>query len=166
MLAGGLLLGLGVWLGQSSAHNSGEGVVPDALREQMAYAVGSANQSDLCLATGSIDRGIEGVFALDGVTGQLTCYAVDPKTPNVPAVQIVYNVLADLSVQGDKAPRFVMVTGATVPPGGGAKLASTVLYIGDANTGNTVAYMFQLGPAQKNVHVLGKFRARPAVLQQ
>jgi len=141
-LVGGVLLGALIVVG---ALKLTERSAPTSLglQEQVIRAVGSSTQTDFCLATGAVDGGVEGVFALDGVTGQLTLWVLNPKTGGAAGI-FKHSVLGDLAVVGGKAPRLTMATGTTsaVRAGGGAKFADTVVYVGDANTGNVVGYMF------------------------
>ncbi|MBI2477339.1 MAG: hypothetical protein HYV60_01415 [Planctomycetia bacterium] len=95
----------------------------------------------MAIATGPIQEGVEGVFILDFITGELTCSVLNPRT-GVLGGAFKANVVADLGVEQGKQPQYLMVTGAANfrTQGGNIAPAESVVYVADANTGRYVAY--------------------------
>jgi len=95
------------------------------------------------MCTGPIADGMEGVFFLDFLTGDLQCLVPNSRTGRVGGAY-KYNVMADLGVEAGatKKPSFLMVTGvASFRTGGGdVRPADSILYVADANSGNWVSY--------------------------
>jgi hypothetical protein len=85
-----------------------------------AMATNSGDTFSMC--TGAIADGMEGVFFLDYLTGDLQCMVPNARTGRVGGAY-KYNVMADLNVEAgaEKKPQFLMV-------------------VADATTGNWVAY--------------------------
>ena len=94
------------------------------------------------IATGPISEEVEGIFALDYLTGDLQCWVINPRT-NVIGGYFRHNVVADLGMdQSRKNPKYLMVTGRTGLRGGGSatRYSECILYVADATTGNLVGY--------------------------
>jgi hypothetical protein len=144
-LAVGLAIGLaiggamtaGVLIGKQSA-------VPDtALSELRLKAAASHGGETFAMATGLIDDGVEGLFCLDYLTGDLSCFVVNPRT-GAPGGVFKTNVGADMgSGEKGKKPSYVMVTGIFQARGGNygnTQIASSLVYVADANTGTVAIY--------------------------
>ena len=73
--AGGLLLGLavavGILLGRPTAN---------PWEEIRLKATASHGAASFAMATGPVDDAVEGLYCLDFVTGDLTCYVLNPRT--------------------------------------------------------------------------------------
>lgn len=176
-----LALGLAVGVAVTSLwHSSGVDTSQDdyaeqMMREQMIHAVGSATGESFALATGQIDEDAEGIFALDFVTGDLNVRVLNKKVGKFLGA-FKRNVLADLRVEGDKAPKFVMVTGNAAFSSSSSAMRPSfcVLYVGDVNTGRVVAYsvpwnrtLAASARAQTgSLVVVDGFEARGAVIQE
>jgi hypothetical protein len=138
----GLLVGGGVMFGTLSYVNHSR--TPElVLPETLLHATASHSGKSFGMATGLIDTDVEGLFTLDYLTGDLKCWVLNPRAPQMGWVGAFQrNVIADLGVQQGKEPNYVLVTGqvdfqrgaATVSP------ASCAVYVADANTGNFAAY--------------------------
>jgi len=133
----GLLLGLavavGIFLGRFSSHPA------EAIR---LNATASHGASSFAMATGPIDDTVEGLFCLDFVTGDLTCYVLNPRTGRGAGLYKT-NVTADLAPEKGKAPAYTLVTGGisiTAGTTGNARPALSVIYVADANTGVVAGY--------------------------
>src|SRR5262245_43601067 len=72
------------------------------------HASATHGEESFALATGDIDVGLEGVFFLDMVTGELTGFVINPNTRRF-TTAYKHNVLKDLGEVSK--PRFLMVTG-------------------------------------------------------
>lgn len=133
VLSVGLLLGLAI----SSKHDRSPVQLPAAFLNATATDGGNT----MALATGPIDKGVEGLFILDFITGELTCRVVNPRSGKMAGAYIA-NVAADLGVEQGKQPKYLMVTGAANFRSQGATIApaQSIVYVADANTGRYVAY--------------------------
>lgn len=180
MLAVGLTTGLSIGIVTTALWHSATIDAPRSdlaehlLHEKMIHAVGSSTGDTLALATGQIHEDAEGVFALDFVTGDLNVRVLN-KTTGTFLGAFKRNVLADLEVASDKAPKFVMVTGnASLAGGGVLKPSFCVLYVGDVNSGRVAAYTvpWNKSLAARGVKQTGtlstvdRFDARVAILQE
>jgi hypothetical protein len=138
----GLLVGVGMMIGTLTTIYHGptsEIQVP----ETILHATASHSGETFAMATGLIDTDVEGLFTLDYLTGDLKCWVLNPRAPQVGWVgAFQHNVIADLGVQQGKDPSYVMVTGQANFQRGGAATspASCAVYVADANTGNFAAY--------------------------
>lgn len=104
-------------------------------------ATATHGSNTMALATGPVADGVEGLFILDFITGELTCSVLNPRT-GLMAAGFSANVVADLGVQQGKQPNYVMVTGQADfrVQGGNIRPAQSVVYVADTNTGRWVAY--------------------------
>ena len=129
----------------------------------------------MAIATGPIDQGVEGLFVLDFITGEMQCSVLNPRNGQLGGMY-KHNVVADLGVaEGNKQPKYLMVTGAANfrVGGGNVRPAQSVVYVADGNTGRYAAYMLpwnrsaaQFNFAQVNPFVLlGKGTARNIQLE-
>jgi len=104
-----------------------------------ATATGNDNFS---VATGQIDENVEGLFLLEGLTGDLTCHVISTFTGEFFA-RLQVNVLNDLDLGDDKNTRLLMVTGLwnyRNPTSGQLKPSDTLIYVVDSTSGNFAAY--------------------------
>jgi hypothetical protein len=105
------------------------------------HAVATHGADGFALATGQIDNGIEGVYFLDYLTGDLKGAVLNLNNGQFTTFY-QYNVLKDLQVEGGKAPKFLMVTGIgqlrqranQYQPG------TAVIYVMEASSGTLAAY--------------------------
>src|SRR5688572_8028363 len=81
-LAVGLAIGLAIGGAMTAGVLIGkQSVVPDAaLAELRLKAAASHGGETFAMATGLIDDGVEGLFCLDYLTGDLSCFVVNPRT--------------------------------------------------------------------------------------
>jgi hypothetical protein len=138
----GLLVSAGVLIGTMTTigHRSAPQL---QIPETLLNASASHGGKSFAMATGYIDTDIEGLFTLDYLTGDLKCWALNPRAPQVGwCGAFQHNVIADLGVQQGKDPDYVMVTGQASFQRGGATTspASCAVYVADANSGNFAAY--------------------------
>ena len=138
-LAIGGALAAGVYLGSQgdSAHQA-------ALNELRLKASASHGSDSFAMATGEIADGIEGLFCLDFLTGDLSCFVINPRTGG-PGGIYGTNVTADLKPAAGtgKKPSYVMVTGQFQARGGnygGSQIAGSLVYVADANSGTVAVY--------------------------
>lgn len=104
-------------------------------------ATATHGSNTMALATGPVAQGVEGLFILDFITGDLTCQVLNPRTGRLGGAYSA-NVVQDLGVQQGKQPSYIMVTGQASfrVQGGDFQPAECVVYVADSNTGRYVAY--------------------------
>jgi hypothetical protein len=109
--------------------------------ETPLHAVATDRQENFAVATGWIDQDMEGVFFMDFLTGNLKAAVLNAKAGKFTAFY-EQNILADLGVQPDKNPKFLMVTGGAALPTlpGGKRMGNSVVYIVEVTSGRAVAY--------------------------
>ena len=113
------------------------------------HAVATDRSESFLMATGPLDDGIEGVYVLDCLTGELRGAALSKQNAKFNAF-FVGNVAHDLNVDQAKNPRYMMVTGiADLVRVGGARIApsKSILYVGEITTGKVAAYGIRWSPA-------------------
>ena len=137
MLAIGLIVGAGVGALVASKLSTPRLELPATLLN----ATATDSSDTMSLATGPVAEGIEGLFILDFITGELTCSVLNPRTGALGGA-FSANVVADLGVEQGKQPKYIMVTGQAQfrVQGGNIRPAESVVYVADSNTGHWVAY--------------------------
>ena len=161
-------LAIGVQIGQ---RGQGATAKVFGLEELKLKAAASHGADTFAIATGLVDDEIEGLYTLDFVTGDLQCFVISPKSGGM-AGRFMINV-NDPRIFGakkGKKPNFLLTTGmmSSGASSGGAKLAASVCYVVDANTGDVAAFGFPWNKAQVNnggmqtfpMVPLGKWAAR------
>jgi hypothetical protein len=138
-LAIGGALAVGVYLGRPSSS-----LDQAALHELRLRASASHGSDSFAMATGDIADGVEGLFCLDFLTGDLSCFVINPRS-GTPGGLFRTNVVADLPADKatGKKPSYVMVTGQFQARGGnygGTQIAGSLVYVADANTGTVAVY--------------------------
>lgn len=101
------------------------------------HATATSSNEKFVMATGPVEAGIEGVFILDTLSGDLQCTAFNSRAGAFNAL-FRRNILQDLKVGAEKRPQFVMVTGLI--PLKGYQGVTCVAYVVESNTGNFAAY--------------------------
>ena len=159
--AAGLLVGVGLLVGSWLTSLRGGDVAEMQLPVPL-HASATDRSASFSMATGAVADGVEGVFFLDFLTGELQCWVLYSRTGDFGA-KFSVNVLNDLGVQQGKKPSFLMVTGvAQFPRGTGAtRPGNCVVYVADANSGNVAAYYI---PWNRQLESAGRIQAGPLVL--
>lgn len=153
----GLLVGVGMFLGAGWA---GRGEI--AFPEHALHAAATHGGDSVAIASGPIDDGMEGLFTLDFLTGELACTVVNPRTGTLGGLYR-HSVVKDLPVEDGKQPKFLMVTAiANFRTGvaGNTRPAQSVLYVCDAHTGKWACYMLPWNREAANMNVV---QAQPMV---
>jgi hypothetical protein len=146
-LSVGLLIGLAIGGALAAGvywGSQGDGAHQAALNELRLKASASHGADSFAMATGEIADGVEGLFCLDFLTGDLSCFVINPRT-GAPGGIYGTNVTADLKPAAGtgKKPSYVMVTGQFQARGGsygGNQIASSLVYVADANSGTVAVY--------------------------
>ncbi len=137
----GLATGLAVHIGLESRQSGDSGFPLDELKLRASASHGSDN---FAMATGASDGDAEAVMMLDYLTGELTCFVLNPRSTKFNAM-FRTNVWKELPPTKNKKASYVMCTGTWNPlkgGEGGGRPADCVVYVADANTGYFVAYSF------------------------
>jgi hypothetical protein len=177
LLATGLIVGLsiggalalGVWAGGKRSAAPGLG-------ELKLHAMASHGAETFAIATGPIDEGVEGLFTLDFLTGDLQCYIINPRTGGLGG-WFKTNIAKDLDVEKGKKPSYLIATGEFMTTGGAygnVKAAGCICYIVDANSGQVAAYTFPWArgsvannvPQSSEMKLIYKWKARDLALRE
>jgi len=160
----GLLIGVGMLAGSTLTAS----LNPFAADSRL-HALATHGNDSMVVATGPIDEGVEGMFILDAITGDLTCQVLNPRTGTLAGLYR-RNVSSDLGTEQGKTPKYLMVMGAIElrQSISNVKPANSIVYVADANSGRYVAYLlpwnkaaFSQNVAQANdLIVIGRGSAR------
>jgi hypothetical protein len=164
MLMVGLLVGISISVVATFATLAGWGYLDKGkaeLLEQQLHAVATQGSDSMAIATGFIDEGVEGVFILDFITGDLICQVLNARTGALGGV-FKQNVVQDLGVEQGKQPKYLLATGhlemrqniSNVRP------ANSIVYVADSNTGRYVAYIL---PWNQQVVNSGGYQFAPMI---
>jgi len=109
--------------------------------ETPLHATASDSNNVCVIATGSMDPGLEAVFVLDGITGDLKA-GVLSRANGMFRAQYGRNINADFKLGADKKPQFLMVTGLSdlIRPPGGNRFGFAVVYVAETTSGMIRAY--------------------------
>lgn len=105
-----------------------------------AMATATHGSDNFAIATGLVDDGIEALYFLDFLTGDLRAATVSRRNAQFTGF-FRYNVLGDFGGIVDQ-PKFLMVTGqADIPRGRGtAQIGKSLIYVAEASSGQVAAY--------------------------
>ena len=105
------------------------------------HAVATDRTETFAIATGYVDDGLEAVYFLDFLTGDLSAVVLGRQGRAFTAF-FRYNVVADLGVDPAKNPKYMLVTGAAdMRRGmGGSQYGTSVVYVAEVTTGKVAAY--------------------------
>lgn len=136
----GVALAVGVAIGMRGA---GADSVPAGLplAELKLRANAAHGNETFAIATGPMDGNVDGVFLLDYLTGDLSCFVLHPRAGKF-TVAFKTNVTRDLPVGQGKKPAYAMATGRINVVGSSTNVrpAASVVYVADCNSGAFVAY--------------------------
>lgn len=109
--------------------------------ETPLHATASDSSSVCVIATGAMDLGIEAIFVLDTITGDLKAGVLSRRNGMFRA-QYERNITADFEMADGKKHQFLMVTGVTdlIRPPGGNRVGMAVAYVADTTSGVIRAY--------------------------
>jgi hypothetical protein len=93
------------------------------------------------IATGVVDAGVEALYFLDYLTGDLRAAVINPKTGTFNSF-FTRNIAADFGGAGANS-GYLLVTGSADMPRGAAntQFARSVVYVANATTGQIAAYV-------------------------
>lgn len=156
-LISGLMLFVGMLIGSAQRP-----AATWQLPEQLLHASATDSGETMAMATGEIADGVEGVFLLDYLTGEVRCWVVHPRTGALGGM-FRHNVMQDLGADTGKATKYLMVTGRANfrSTGGAVQRADSVLYVANSTSGQFAAYSI---PWNRNAANVGAAQAAPLVL--
>lgn len=138
----GLLFGVGMVIGTivgiSTTATPTASTAGFEIDGKVLQAAAGDSSDKFALATGKISETAEGVFMLDGLTGDLQCLVPYTRKGSFGGI-FTTNVFADLNIVATKTPRFIMVTGEA-NFSGNTRPGNCIVYVVDASTGNYAAY--------------------------
>jgi len=158
----GALLGVGLLVG-SWATLAWFGAPAFTFPETALHATATDSGDTFAIATGLVADGIEGIFFLDFLTGDMQCWVINGRTGQTGGY-FVQNVVADLGVEtGRKNPQYLMVTGQALMQRGTSVLkpCDSLVYVADANTGNFAVYAL---PWNRQATAVNRPQQAPMVL--
>jgi hypothetical protein len=176
-LAVGLLVGFGMMVGVLSTRWFDNRSLALPVSEMKLHAMATDAGQDFSMCTGPIADGMEGVFFLDYLTGDLNCMVPNARTGLVGGAY-KHNIMADLNIEAGatKKPQFLMVTGMSAfrATSGDPRPAECILYVADAASGNWVAYSLPWSralaatgaPQRGNLIKIGGGKARELVIRE
>jgi hypothetical protein len=122
-------------------------IVGGLLPDSPLHAVATDRSENYAIATGTVEQGIEALYTLDFLTGELSAFILNPGTRTF-GNAYRRNVLEDLKVEQGKSPKFMIVTGAAfLRTGGQIQMAQAVVYVAEMNSGYLAAYVLPYNPA-------------------
>jgi hypothetical protein len=112
------------------------------LPQTPVFATATHGQDSFAIATGFVDEGLEAVYFLDFLTGELKASIINYRTGKFICRYSYTNIPKDLGLEQVKNPRYLMVTGSIdLQRGSGPfRLGRGVVYISELNTGAVAAY--------------------------
>jgi hypothetical protein len=113
------------------------------------YAVATDRVDTFGMATGPVDSEVEAVYFLDFLTGDLRAVVMG-KQPNTWTGFYQGNVAADLGIDPQQNPKYLMVTGiCSIRRSGGARLqpSSALCYVAELTSGQVAAYAIPWSPS-------------------
>lgn len=126
---------MGVVLGLIIGLNL-EGLWPTA----PLHATATHGIDKFAIATGNVDAGVEALYFLDFLTGDMRAAVINPKTGKFNSF-FTRNIATDFGGAG-RSSGYLMVTGAVNMPRGSNnyQFAESIVYVAEAGTGQVAAY--------------------------
>ena len=124
------------------------------------HAVATDRTDTFAIATGPVDNDVEAVYFLDFLTGDLRAVVLGKMAGNFSGF-FYTNVNADLGVDLQKTPKYLMVTGmANLRRSGGTRMqpSSAACYVAEVSSGMVAAYDIPWSPS---MHAAGQVNTQP-----
>lgn len=112
------------------------------LPQSPVHAVATDRYENFAICTGEVEEGLEALFVLDFLTGEIKAGVLSPQTGRFTA-QYTHNIIKDLGVEAGQNPKYLMCTGKVQIQARGAGMnrgSSSALYVAELTTGRIVAY--------------------------
>ncbi|MBN1908444.1 MAG: hypothetical protein JW818_01780 [Pirellulales bacterium] len=106
------------------------------------HATATDRYDTFAVATGLVDDGVEAVYFLDFMTGNLRAAVLSRQAPYKFNMFYERNILPDMTVKPSENPRYLMVTGMCDfrRVGGRGKMSQSAVYIVEVTSGQVAAY--------------------------
>ena len=119
------------------------------------HAVATDRAETFAVATGFVDDGVEAVYFLDFLTGDLNAVVLGRQGNAFTAFYFYKNLVNDLGVDPSKNPKYMMVTGMANLRRGTGRLRPSLaaVYVAEVTSGKVAAYAI---PWSKNAHASGQ----------
>jgi hypothetical protein len=131
------------------------------LLETPVYATATHGVDSFAIATGELDEGLEAIYFLDFLTGELKAAVLNVRNGKFLCTYAYANIPKDLGLDQVKNPRYLMVTGtADMRRGSGPyRLGRGIVYISELNSGAVAAYAIPWDPGSysRQIPVNGTF---------
>ena len=127
------------------------------------HAVSTDRADTFAMATGPVDSEVEAVYFLDFLTGDLGAMVLG-RQPGTWTGFYRRNVAADLAIDPQKNPKYLMVTGINgLRRSGGSRQqpSNAVCYVAEITTGKVAAYAIPWSPS---MYAAGQMQTSPLVL--
>jgi len=127
------------------------------------HAVATDRIDTFGMATGAVDSDVEAVYFLDFLTGELNAVVLG-KNPGTWNGFFTANVAADLGVDPQRNPKYMMITGvAYLRRAGGSRLqpSNAMCYVAEVTSGKVAAYSVPWSPT---MYAAGQIQKAPLVL--
>ena len=127
------------------------------------HASATDRYEKFAMCTGYVDNGVEAVYFLDFLTGDLKATALAKQPPYNFNAFYQRNVFKDLQVDASMKPEFLIVTGEADLRriGGRQRLSQAVVYVAEVTTGRCAAYAI---PWDAQRHAAGQMARGELVL--
>jgi hypothetical protein len=166
-LGAGLAIGLaiggamtaGVVVGTRNHGTRNQESQAAALGELRLKASATNSSETFAIATGRIESDVEGLYCLDFLTGDLSCFVISPRGKGFAGL-FKTNIVKDLPPEKGQKAAYVMVTGY-INVRGNPNSPQSLVYVADANSGVWAAYSF---PWAKGASSAGVTQAQQMVL--
>jgi len=117
------------------------------------HGLATHGQENFAIATGFVDDGIEALYFLDFLTGDMKAAVIQLRTGNMQGKFnsfYSYNIAQDFGGLQTKNPKYLMVTGQAQLPRGRAnfQFADSILYVAEATTGKVACYTIPWNSSQ------------------
>ena len=114
------------------------------------HATATDRYDTFAVCTGYLEDGLEAIYFLDFLTGDLKAAAVAKQPPYGFNAFFQRNIFQDLQVDPSMNPRFLMVSGMANlrRVGGRQRISGSVVYITEVTTGRCAAYAVPWDPSR------------------
>jgi hypothetical protein len=119
------------------------------------HATATDRYDTFAISTGLVDDGVEAVYFLDFLTGDLKAAVLSKQRPYRFNSFFQRNILNDMGIDPTKNPRYLMVTGLNDLRRGGGRFRPSlgVCYVAEITTGRVAAYVI---PWNAQTHASGQ----------
>ena len=117
-----------------------------------AAAASNDRAAKFGMMTTTMGLDVEGVFVLDYLTGRLTGAVMNTRTGKF-GVMYTRVIAADFGVDPKTTPQYAFVGGRAALSGRGATPASSVIYVGELNSGKVICYAMKYTIPRTKVRV-------------